>query len=85
MTSDDKKARVELPEVGIQIFQTLKEKPEQDEKEKVDLGLKCGTQPQNGGPTTWFPFPLKTKETTEFNPPESFTRLVKSKGVMLRI
>lgn len=32
LAPDDKKARVELPKVGIQIFQTLEEKPEEDEK-----------------------------------------------------
>lgn len=29
LTPDDKKARVELPQVGVQILQTLEEKPEE--------------------------------------------------------
>lgn len=39
MASDDKKARVELAEVSIQILETLEEKPEEDEERGFDLCL----------------------------------------------
>lgn len=34
LAPDDKKARVELPEVGVQILQTLEQKPEEVREER---------------------------------------------------
>lgn len=34
LTPDDKKPRVELPQVGVQILQTLEEKAEQEREER---------------------------------------------------
>lgn len=58
LTPDDKKARVELPQVGVQILQTLEEKAEQEQRRKRRRQMLIRTCSSDATPqrqvwTTW--------------------------------